>query len=193
MITLRQERPADVEAREALLDDAFGDTRTRKTSQRLREGRLPVEGLSVIAANDRRVIGTARLWSVACASGQPALLLGPVAVAADCRNRGIGRALVRHAIAAARRLGHGAVILVGDAPYYSRFGFAAEKAARLKLPGPFERDRLLALELVPGALAGARGLVSATGQLAPQPDMAALTAASGLAASKVRHRAPRAA
>jgi predicted N-acetyltransferase YhbS len=193
MITLRQERPADVEAREALLDDAFGDTRTRKTSQRLREGRLPVEGLSVIAANDRRVIGTARLWSVACASGQPALLLGPLAVAADCRNRGIGRALVRHAIAAARRLGHGAVILVGDAPYYSRFGFAAEKAARLKLPGPFERDRLLALELVPGALAGARGLVSATGQLAPQPDMAALAAASGLAASKVRHRAPRAA
>jgi predicted N-acetyltransferase YhbS len=192
MITLRQERPADVEAREALLDDAFGDTRTRKTSQRLREGRLPVEGLSVIAANDRRVIGTARLWSVACASGQPALLLGPLAVAADCRNRGIGRALVRHAIAAARRLGHGAVILVGDAPYYSRFGFAAEKAARLKLPGPFERHRLLALELLPGALAGARGLVGATGQLAPQPDIV-VAAANRLAASKVRHRAPRAA
>ncbi len=193
MITLRQERPADVEAREALLDDAFGDTRTRKTSQRLREGRLPAEGLSLIAADGRRVIGTARLWSVACASGQPALLLGPVAVAADCRNRGIGGALVRHAIAAARRLGHGAVILVGDAPYYSRFGFAAEKAARLKLPGPFERHRLLALELLTGALAGARGLVGATGQLAPQPDIVVAAAANRLAASKVRHRAPRAA
>ena len=115
MITLRQERPADIEAREALLDEAFGDTRARKTSQRLRDGRLPAEGLSLIAADGRRVVGTARLWSVTCASGQPALLLGPVAVAADCRNLGIGAALVRRALRDARRLGHGAVILVGDA------------------------------------------------------------------------------
>ena len=169
MIALRQERPTDVEAREALLDRAFGDTRTRKTSQRLRDGRLPAEGLSLIAADGRRVIGTARLWNVACGSGQPALLLGPVAVAADCRNRGIGAALVRRALRDARRLGHGAVILVGDAPYYSRFGFAAERAAGLKLPGPFERHRLLALELVPAALDGASGLLRATGRLAPRP------------------------
>ena len=163
MITLRQERPADVEAREALLDQAFGGSRGRKTSQRLREGRLPAEGLSLVATEGRRVIGTTRLWRVACASGQPALLLGPVAVAADSRDRGIGAALVRRALRDARRLGHGAVILVGDAPYYSRFGFAGEIAVGLKLPGPFERHRLLALELVPGALDGASGLVHATG------------------------------
>ena len=89
-----------------------------------------------------------------------------MAVAADCRGIGIGAALVRRAIAAARKLGHGAVILVGDAPYYSRFGFTAEKTATLRLPGPFERRRLLALELIPGALDGAGGLVSATGRLA---------------------------
>jgi predicted N-acetyltransferase YhbS len=147
MITLRQERTADVEAREALLDQAFGGTRDRKTSQRLRDGRLPAEGLSLIAADGRRVIGTARLWNVARGTGQPALLLAPVAVAPDCRNR--GAALVRRALRDARRLGHGAVVLVGDAPYYSRFGVAAEKAGALKLPGPFERHRLLALELIP--------------------------------------------
>ncbi len=169
MITLRQERPADVEAREALLDQAFGDTRARKTSQRLRDGRLPAEGLSLIAADRRRVIGTARLWNVACGTGQPALLLGPVAVAANCRNRGIGAALVRRAVAEARRLGHGAVILVGDASYYSRFGFAAGTAAGLKLPGPFEHHRLLALELVPGALDGANGLLRATGRIVQKP------------------------
>jgi predicted N-acetyltransferase YhbS len=169
VITLRQERPADVEAREALLDQAFGETRARKTSQRLREGRLPAEGLSLIAADAKRVIGTARLWDIVCGTGQPALLLGPVAVTADCRNRGIGAALVRRALREARRLGHGAVILVGDAPYYSRFGFAGEKAAGLKLPGPFERHRLLALELVPGALDGAGGLLCATGQPAHKP------------------------
>ena len=103
MITLRHERPADVEAREALLDDAFGDTRYRKASERLREDRLPADGLAFVAADGKRVIGTARFWSVACGSGQQALLLGPVAVAADCRNRGIGAALVRRAIAAARK------------------------------------------------------------------------------------------
>ena len=160
-----KDRPADVEAREALLDQAFGDTRYRKTSQRLRESRLPAEGLSLIAADGGRVIGTARLWSVACGTGQPALLLGPVAVDSSCRNRGIGAALVRRALRDARRLGHGAVILVGDAPYYSRFGFAGEKAAGLKLPGPFERHRLLALELTTGALDGAGGLLRATGRL----------------------------
>ena len=172
MITLRQERPADVEAREALLDEAFGDTRARKTSQRLRDGRLPAEGLRLVAADGRRVVGTARLWNVVCGSGQPALLLGPVAVDADCRSRGIGAALVRRALRDARRLGHGAVILVGDAPYYSRFGFAAEKTAGLKLPGPFERHRLLALELISGALDGAKGLIRATGRRIAQPAVA---------------------
>jgi len=191
MITLRHERPCDLAAREALLDEAFGDSRARKTSQRLREGRLPAEGLSLIAAEGRRVIGTARLWHVTCASGEHALLLGPVAVAAASRGRGIGAALVRRAVAQARRLGHGAVILVGDAPYYGRFGFAADKTAGLRLPGPFERHRLLALELKPGALANARGLLRAAGTPAPQPD-AALAAATP-AAGKPRPRARRAA
>ena len=67
---------------------------------------------------------------------------------------------MRRAIAAARRLGHRAVLLVGDAPYYSRFGFSAEKTGGLRMPGPFERHRLLGLELVPGALDGARGLIA---------------------------------
>jgi len=173
MITLRHERSTDVKAREALLDEAFGAARYRKSSQRLRDGRLPAEGLSFIAAEGRRVIGTARLWHVECASGQPALLLGPVAVAADCRQRGIGAALVRRALRDARRIGHGAVILVGDAPYYGRFGFSAEKTGRLRLPGPFERHRLLALELAPGALVGARGLIRAAGRTIPQPAVAA--------------------
>ncbi len=168
MISLRQERPADVEAREGLLDEAFGGKRSKKTSQRLRDGRLPAEELSLIAADGRRVVGTVRLWDVACGSGQQVLLLGPMAVAGDWRSRGIGTALVRRALRDARRLGHGAVILVGDAPYYSRFGFSADKALGLKLPGPFERHRLLALELKVGALDGAAGLVRATGRLTPE-------------------------
>jgi predicted N-acetyltransferase YhbS len=176
MITLRHERAADIEAREALLDEAFGEARARKASERLREGRQPAEGLAFVAAEARRVIGTARLWDIACGAGKPALLLGPVAVADDCRNRGIGAALVRRALREARKLGHLAVVLVGDAPYYGRFGFTAERTAALWMPGPFERHRLLALELTPGALDGARGLIVATGRPEPLPDLAALVA-----------------
>jgi predicted N-acetyltransferase YhbS len=172
-MNIRHERPGDVKAREALLDEAFGETRYRKSSQRLRDGRLPAEGLSFVAAEGKRVVGTARLWQAACASGEPALLLGPVAVAASCRNCGIGADLVRRAVAEARRLGHSAVILVGDAPYYGRFGFSAEKTGRLRLPGPFERHRLLAVELTPGALDGARGLIRAAGRMIAQPAAAA--------------------
>jgi len=193
MITIRSERLSDIAAREALLDQAFGDNRWRKTSERLREGRLPAEGLAFVAIDGKRMVGTARLWNVTCGSGQPALLLGPVAVAADCRDRGIGGALVRHALHAARRLGHRAVILIGDPRYYSRFGFASENTACLKLPGPFERHRLLALDLVPGALDGARGLVRATGRLASHPEIAALAARGRRATPKIRQHASQAA
>jgi len=175
MISIRKERPPDVAAREALLDDAFGSRRWRKSSQRLRDGQSPAEGLAFVATDGKRVVGTARLWDIVSGTGKPALLLGPVAIASDCRNRGIGAALVRRALSAARRQGHRAVILVGDAPYYSRFGFSTAKTAGLRMPGPFERQRLLGLELVPGALDGARGLLRAPGR-APQPAIAASAA-----------------
>ncbi len=172
MISIRKERPLDSAAREGLLDEAFGKQRWRKSSQRLRDGRLPAAGLALIAADGERVVGTARLWTITCGTGQTALLLGPVAVASDCRKQGIGSALVRHALAAARRSGHRAIVLVGDASYYSRFGFSAEKTAALRMSGPFERQRLLALELVPGALKGARGLLRAPSQPVSQAKLA---------------------
>ena len=80
---------------------------------------------------------------------------------------------MRHALDEARRGAHQAVLLVGDAPYYGRFGFTAQTTGALSLPGPYARDRLLAHELVPGALAGARGLVRATGRREPKSGLAA--------------------
>jgi len=176
MISIRKERPPDVAAREALLDEAFGKRRWRMSSQRLRDGRVPAAGLAFVATDGKRIIGTARLWNIVCGTGQPALLLGAGAVATVWRSRGSGTALVRHALSAARRLGHHAVVLVGDAPYYSRFGFSAAKTGSLRMPGPFERHRLLALELVPGALKGARGLLRALSQPISQPGLAASAA-----------------
>lgn len=176
MVTIREEACRDVAAREALLDAAYGDSRFTKTSERLREGRLPADGLSLVAVERGRIVGTVRLWNVTAGPGRPALLLGPLAVDPAHRNRGIGSTLMRRAIARARLAGHRVILLVGDAPYYGRFGFTAEWTGELWMPGRFERDRLLALELKPEALTGASGMIAATGQLAPAPDLAVLVA-----------------
>jgi predicted N-acetyltransferase YhbS len=175
MVTIRHETAPDVPARERLLDRAFGkQQRRRKTSERLREGRLPSQGLAFSAVDRKgKLVGTLRLWDVTAGSAGAALLLGPLAV--DCRQqgRGIGTALMRHALGQARALGHAAVILVGDAPYYQRFGFAPGPVADLHLPGPVDRCRFLGIELVPGALDGAEGLVAAAGRREPAEPLAA--------------------
>jgi predicted N-acetyltransferase YhbS len=176
MITIRNETLNDIAAREALLDRAFGDARFAKAAERLREGRLPAEGLSLIAEDNNCIVGTVRLWHVVAGPERPALLLGPLAVDDAWRGLGIGADLMRRATAAARELGHAAILLVGDAPYYARFGYSAGKTANLWMPGPYERDRLLGVELVAGALDGARGLIGASGQREPKPDLAALVA-----------------
>jgi predicted N-acetyltransferase YhbS len=173
---IRKEMTKDVCGREALLCRAFGDARITKAAERLREGRMPAYRLSFVAADKNRVVGTVRLWHVSAGPARPALLLGPLAVDQAWRGRGIGAALMRHATEAAQRLGHKAVLLTGDAPYYSRFGFSAEKTGALWMPGPCERGRLLARELVPGALADARGLINATGEKVLVPDLATLIA-----------------
>lgn len=169
------EMPADVAARDALLDRAMGPRWRRKSSEKLRRGRLPAEGLALVARDDAgAVVGTVRLWEVAFdrvispsrGEVKAALLLGPLAVDPGIKSAGIGSALMRHAIAEARRLGHGAILLVGDPGYYARFGFSAGKTAWLAMPGPYEPHRFLALELAEDALAGATGVLRATGRKA---------------------------
>jgi predicted N-acetyltransferase YhbS len=159
---IRGERASDLVAREALLDACFGEGRQMRTCQRLRDGRAPAEGLSLSAVREGELAGTVRLWHVS-AGGTRALVLGPLAVDATCRKLGIGAALITRALAAAKARGHRAVILLGDAPYYARFGFSTAKTRELSLPGPFERDRLLGLELSEGALDGAWGMIVPTG------------------------------
>ena len=145
-----------------------------------RARRLPAAGLSLVArAQDdglgggevvgshlvgTTLVGTVRLWHVD-AGGVPALMLGPLAVDARVRKSGLGARLMEAAIERATALGHGAIILVGDAPYYARFGFSRASVDNLRMPGPVEEERFLGLELHPGALAGSRGPVRATGAI----------------------------
>jgi predicted N-acetyltransferase YhbS len=169
-----QQAPTVSAAREALLTRAMGLKWKRKSSQKLRRGRRPSEGLAFIVRGEDGVLaGTVRLWDVATGDGRPALLLGPIAVDPALKSAGIGKALMSHAISEAKRLGHKAILLVGDAEYYGRFGFSAEKTGGLSMPGPYERHRFLALELVPGALDGATGTLKPTGRKAKPVRIAA--------------------
>ena len=161
-VYLRDERAGDVAAREHLLDESFGPARFEKTCERLREGRLAARGLALVAKDGGALVGTLRFWHVEV-GGASALLLGPLAVAGSHRKLGLGGALMRMGLERAQSLGHKAVILVGDEPYYSRFGFARAHAQSLDLPGWCDPARFLGLELAPGALVQATGMVVATG------------------------------
>ncbi len=178
MITIREETFRDVEAREALLDACFGPARFQKTCERLREGRMAADGLSLVIDRDGEVIGTVRLWHVSAGPNRSALMLGPIAIDPSVQSLGLGGKLMREGLKRASQLGHRAVLLVGDAPYYERFGFSSAKTGSLWLPGPYEQSRFLAMEFEPGYLDGARGLVSATGSLEQKPDLGALVAAA---------------
>jgi predicted N-acetyltransferase YhbS len=189
MVTIRTELPFDHEAREQLLDRVWSALRFGKTAERLREGREPSAGLSFVAEHDGDIVGTVRLWDICAGPGRPALLLGPLAVDERMRSRGIGGTLMRRAMTAARRRKHGVVLLVGDAAYYRRFGFSAEQTRALWLPGPYERERLLACPLRAGALDGAHGLIGATGRSKPAPSFDVLIARLGRDAASARHAA----
>ncbi|HEV7872860.1 MAG TPA: N-acetyltransferase [Enterovirga sp.] len=166
MFVIRDETIFDVPGRETLLDACFGDARFAKTCERLRDGRMPAEGLARVIEHDGRIVGTVRLWHIDAGRHRPALMLGPIAIDPALQGLGLGAKLMRDVLDLARSFGHRAVLLVGDAPYYARFGFSAEAVSGLRLPGPFERERFLGLELQPGALKGATGRVSAAGLLA---------------------------
>ena len=167
MIQIEPEPPGIASSREALLDQAFGPARLAKTAERLREGRLPAAGLSFIAEDAGKLVGTVRFWHLRIGGGVDALLLGPVAVASGHGGRGIAAGLIERGLICAERLGHRAVLLVGDESYYRRFGFHADLTRNMELPGPVDRRRFLAHELYQGALEGASGLVRPAGLFDP--------------------------
>jgi len=158
MLTLTEETPEDWWEVEALYDLCFAPGRTALSSYRLREDVPPVPGLSVIARDGGGILGGAiRYWPV-LVGGQHALLLGPVAVHPTRQGEGLGAMLIQDSLDRARRLGWERVMLVGDAPYYRRFGFLPLKDVRM--PPPTNPDRVLGHDLHPGAWAGVSGDVT---------------------------------
>lgn len=158
-LVIRAEQPADAEPIERLHERAFGPGRFARTAERLREGAPHIPELSFTALVGTLLVGSVRLTPVLAGAAR-ALMLGPLTVDPAFEKRGIGSGLMTRAIAAAReRNEHALVLLVGDEPYYSRFGFRRVPDGQLVMPGPVDPDRFLALELRAGALGEAKGPV----------------------------------
>lgn len=145
---LEEERPEDWWEVEALYDLCFAPGRTALSSYRLRDGVPPVRPLCLVLREGGVLAAVIRYWPVRVA-GERVLLLGPVAVHPTRQGEGLGGLLMHESLAEARRLGWERVMLVGDYPYYRRFGF--EKLHKVLMPPPTNPDRVLGLALVPGA------------------------------------------
>ncbi|MBV0890536.1 N-acetyltransferase [Paracoccus sp. Z118] len=158
MYELCPETDADTPEIEALLDLCFAPGRSALSSYRLREGVPKVAQLCLCLRNGAdAVVAAIRFWPVRV-GGKPVLLLGPVAVHPTAQGEGLGGMLMRESLSRAEAMGWSRVMLVGDAPYYSRFGFS--RLDEVEMPPPTNPDRVLGLELVPGAWVDVRGPVT---------------------------------
>lgn len=143
---IRQDAPEYAEAVDALYDDVFGPGRFAKTAERLREGNEKIPEASLVAVDAEGVAGVVRVWPVTVGGRGRAAFLGPIAVSQRRRGNGVAFKLMERAIGVCREQGFAAVILVGDADYYERFGFRGS-GGRFLLPGPVDQNRVLIREL----------------------------------------------
>jgi predicted N-acetyltransferase YhbS len=151
--------PADLTLVSQLHAKVFGPGRFTRTAYRIREGAAPISRYCRAAFDGERMIAAVRFTEISVGGSGGALLLGPLAVDPAFAGQGYGRGLIAEALAAAGSDGVRLVVLVGDEPYYARFGFHPVPAGQIVLPGPVDPMRLLAAELAPGALQSYRGLV----------------------------------
>lgn len=156
MITIAPEGRQHAASIESLLDTAFGADRRKKQSYRFRHGVPRVRDLCLVALDGSgKLVGTIRYWPLTIGES-PALLLGPIAIAAEHQGTGLGSRLMRESLARAAALGHERVMLVGDIGYYSRFGFGPATELGIAMPGE-QPHRLLALGLTGSAFKGVSG------------------------------------
>ncbi|MGF7005373.1 GNAT family N-acetyltransferase [Aminobacter sp. BE322] len=157
-VTYLPEAPAhDLEIDE-INAEAFGPGRFARAAYKIREGGPHDRSLSFVAMHGGQVIASVRMTPIAAGAGR-AQMLGPLAVRPDFKNMGIGRKLVAMALGAAAKAGEPAVVLVGDEPYYGPLGFARIPRGQIEMPRPVDLNRLLAHEIVPGAVAELTGEV----------------------------------
>ena len=160
VIQFRPVTAADLPSIQDLQDQCFSPGRFARAAYRVREGLPEFSKHCLCASIGDEVVASLRMTPVTIGGHGDALMLGPLAVAQRLAGQGIGRRLVGEALVRAREDGIALVILVGDLPYYGRFGFMAVPEGQIAMPGPVNPARLLAVELAQGALAAYRGEVA---------------------------------
>lgn len=147
MIDIRPATPADLPEIDALLDAGFGPARRNRTAYRLRDAAAPIAALSFAARDGETLVGSLQCWplQVRGISGVtvPLMLLGPMVTALDWRGQGVASRMIYTALAAADAVSASPILLIGDEPFYGRFGFSAVATAAWHMPGPVDRARLL--------------------------------------------------
>jgi predicted N-acetyltransferase YhbS len=157
-VTILTEKPDDAAAIERLHERTFGPGRYARTAYRIREQLGHRLDLSYTARVGTLLVGSVRLTPVRIGE-TPALLLGPLTIEPPFRDRGIGKAMMERALNDAKAQGYRLVVLVGDEPYYARVGFRRVPKGAITMMGPVDSARMLAVELVEGALEGVSGVV----------------------------------
>ena len=168
MYRLEAETEADLAEVEALYDLCFAPGRTALSSYRLREGVAMVADLCAVLRDTDGILAAAIRYWPARVGRHDILLLGPVAVHPTRQGEGLGGLLMTESLAEARRHGWGRVLLVGDAPYYGRFGF--RRLDGVEMPPPTNPDRVLGLALLSGAWTDVRGRVVRADGMPVPPD-----------------------
>jgi len=160
-ITVHAIEPGDLPDVLALHARAFGPGRFVRTAYRIREGTPPISPYCLLSKVSGELVAAIRFTEVTIGGKPGVLLLGPLAVEEDYAGLGYGKRLVAEGIERARKAGIKLVLLVGDEPYYGRFGFKRVPPGRIRLPGPADPARVLAAELEEGAVAQFEGMVEA--------------------------------
>lgn len=164
-VNVRPVEARDLAAILALHRRAFGPGRFVRAAHRVREGRADFSRWCLVAELNTVIVATLRMTPVTIGGADGALMLGPLAVEPVFAGQGIGRHLVAVSLEQAQADGQRLVLLVGDEPYYGKFGFKPVPPGQIDMPGPVNRRRLLAAELQPGAASGYRGMVAAAGAI----------------------------
>jgi putative acetyltransferase len=157
---IRVETAQDVAAVAAVERAAFGRSEEAELVDRLRTSGSPY--VSLVADAGDAVVGHIFFSPVTIATAPPDLLpmgLAPMAVLPERQRSGIGGALIRAGLDSCRALGARAVVVLGHPAYYPRFGFVPAVRFGLRCEYDAPEEAFMALELMPGALRGVRGLV----------------------------------
>ena len=161
-LTIRQEQPQDFQAVYQINKQAFGQEAEAKLVDALRQSKVFVPELSLVAELDQHIIGHILFTKIKIVNGDKeteSLALAPMAVSEVYQKQGVGGQLIQEGLKRATELGFASVIVLGHEHYYPKFGFEPASKWGIKAPWDVPDEVFMVIELIPNALVHVRGTV----------------------------------